>query len=55
MVNLIWVGMTIIGLIFAIINGKMAEVNEAIFTICSLLQIVALFAQLFAHLPLWSK
>ena len=32
MVNLIWVGMTIIGLIFAIINGKMAEVNEAIFT-----------------------
>ncbi|MCP3738677.1 nucleoside recognition domain-containing protein [Rossellomorea sp. BNER] len=31
MVNIIWVGMTIIGLIFAVINGKMKEVNEAIF------------------------
>jgi spore maturation protein A len=31
MVNYIWVGMTIIGLIFAVINGKMQEVNEAIF------------------------
>ncbi|KAB7708871.1 spore maturation protein [Bacillus aerolatus] len=31
MVNLIWVGLTIIGLIFAGINGKMDEVNEAIF------------------------
>ncbi|WP_409251229.1 nucleoside recognition domain-containing protein [Bacillus sp. SCS-153A] len=31
MVNYIWVGMTIIGLIFAAINGKMKEVNEAIF------------------------
>ncbi len=31
MVNYIWVGMTIIGLIFAMINGKMKEVNEAIF------------------------
>lgn len=31
MVNYIWVGMTIIGLIFAVINGKMEEVNEAIF------------------------
>ncbi|MCA1063241.1 nucleoside recognition domain-containing protein [Rossellomorea sp. AcN35-11] len=32
MVNLIWVGMTIIGLLFAVINGKMEEVNEAIFS-----------------------
>jgi spore maturation protein A len=31
MVNYIWVGMTIIGLIFAAVNGKMQEVNEAIF------------------------
>ena len=31
MVNYIWVGMTIVGLIFAAINGKMQEVNEAIF------------------------
>ncbi|MBM7584403.1 spore maturation protein A [Bacillus pakistanensis] len=31
MVNIIWVGMTIIGLIFAVVNGKMKEVNEAIF------------------------
>ncbi|MGM0846016.1 MAG: nucleoside recognition domain-containing protein [Bacillota bacterium] len=31
MVNYIWVGMTIIGLIFAAVNGKMREVNEAIF------------------------
>lgn len=31
MINYIWVGMTIIGLVFATINGKMKEVNEAIF------------------------
>jgi len=31
MVNYIWIGMTIIGLIFAAINGKMKAVNEAIF------------------------
>ncbi|RIW33560.1 spore maturation protein [Bacillus salacetis] len=31
MVNYIWVAMTIIGLIFAAVNGKMQEVNEAIF------------------------
>ncbi|WP_433742933.1 nucleoside recognition domain-containing protein [Falsibacillus pallidus] len=31
MVNYIWVGMTIIGLIFAAVNGRMKEVNEAIF------------------------
>lgn len=31
MVNYIWVGMTIIGIIFAIVNGTMEDVNEAIF------------------------
>ncbi|WP_064090981.1 nucleoside recognition domain-containing protein [Rossellomorea aquimaris] len=31
MVNLIWVGMTLIGLLFAIVNGRMEEINEAIF------------------------
>lgn len=30
MVNLIWAFMAIVGIIFAMINGKMAEVNEAI-------------------------
>lgn len=32
MVNYIWVIMTLIGLGFAIVNGTMAEVNEAVFT-----------------------
>ncbi len=32
MVNYIWVLMTLIGLGFAMVNGTMAEVNEAIFT-----------------------
>ena len=31
MVNYIWVGLTIIGLLFAAVNGTMNEVNEAIF------------------------
>ncbi|KKB35604.1 nucleoside recognition domain-containing protein [Bacillus thermotolerans] len=31
MVNWIWVGMTVVGLIFAAVNGKMEEVNKAIF------------------------
>ncbi len=31
MVNYIWVFMTIVGFIFAMINGTMAEVNKAIF------------------------
>ncbi|MFT4413151.1 nucleoside recognition domain-containing protein [Fredinandcohnia humi] len=31
MVNYIWVAMTIIGIIFAIVNGTINEVNEAIF------------------------
>jgi spore maturation protein A len=32
MVNIIWVSMIIIGIIFAIINGRVEEVNEAIFS-----------------------
>ncbi|MGE8204380.1 nucleoside recognition domain-containing protein [Heyndrickxia sp. NPDC080065] len=31
MVNYIWICMTLIGLVFAAINGKMKDVNEAIF------------------------
>ncbi|MFS0863503.1 nucleoside recognition domain-containing protein [Fredinandcohnia sp. 179-A 10B2 NHS] len=31
MVNYIWVAMTIIGIIFALVNGTINEVNEAIF------------------------
>ena len=31
MINYIWVFMTIIGIIFAIFNGTMEEVNQAIF------------------------
>jgi len=31
MVNLIWVFLTVIGIVFAMINGTMAEVNEAVF------------------------
>jgi spore maturation protein A len=31
MVNIIWVAMTVIGIVFAIFNGTMAEVNEAVF------------------------
>ncbi|MGA9226625.1 MAG: nucleoside recognition domain-containing protein [Mesobacillus sp.] len=32
MVNYIWVIMTLIGLVFAMVNGTMAEVNEAVFS-----------------------
>ena len=31
MINYIWIAMTLIGLAFAAINGKMKEINEAIF------------------------
>ena len=31
MVNIIWVLLTVIGIIFAMVNGTMEEVNEAIF------------------------
>lgn len=32
MVNLIWVFMTVIGIVFAMFNGTMGEVNEAVFS-----------------------
>ncbi|MDQ0157216.1 nucleoside recognition domain-containing protein [Robertmurraya andreesenii] len=32
MVNLIWVCMTVIGIVFAMFNGTMGEVNEAVFS-----------------------
>lgn len=32
MVNIIWVLMTVIGIVFAMFNGTMGEVNEAIFS-----------------------
>ncbi|WP_371018606.1 nucleoside recognition domain-containing protein [Pseudalkalibacillus sp. JSM 102089] len=32
MVNLIWAGLFLIGILFALINGTMEEVNKAIFT-----------------------
>lgn len=32
MINYIWVGMLVIGILFAAINGEIAKVNEAIFT-----------------------
>ncbi|WP_100331459.1 nucleoside recognition domain-containing protein [Bacillus xiapuensis] len=31
MVNYIWVGMTVVGLLFAAMNGNMEQVNEAVF------------------------
>ena len=31
MVNIIWVSLTVIGIVFAMVNGTMEEVNEAIF------------------------
>lgn len=32
MVNIIWVAMTVIGIVFAMFNGTMQDVNEAVFT-----------------------
>ncbi|KAA0550318.1 spore maturation protein [Bacillus sp. BGMRC 2118] len=32
MVNIIWVGLAVIGILFAMINGTMKQVNEAVFT-----------------------
>ncbi|MDI3411563.1 nucleoside recognition domain-containing protein [Bacillus sonorensis] len=31
MVNIIWVGLTVIGLVFALFNGTVQDVNEAVF------------------------
>ena len=34
MVNYIWVGMTVIGVVFAMFNGTMDEVNEGVICEC---------------------
>lgn len=31
MINIIWVAMTVIGIVFAMVNGRMEEVNKAVF------------------------
>ena len=31
MVNLVWVAMAVIGIVYAMINGTMEEVNKAVF------------------------
>lgn len=31
MINIIWVTMTVIGIVFAMVNGRMEEVNKAVF------------------------
>ena len=31
MINIIWVLITVVGIIFAMVNGTMEEVNDAIF------------------------
>lgn len=51
MVNLIWALMAIIGIIYAMTNGTMAEVNEAIFT--SAEEGVALTIKLVSVLIFW--
>lgn len=51
MVNYIWVGLTMIGLIFAAINGTMNEVNEAIFNGAK--EAVALCIGLISVLVFW--
>ena len=51
MVNYIWVVMTLIGLGFAMVNGTMAEVNEAVFTGAK--EAVALCIGLISILVFW--
>ena len=51
MVNYIWVVMTLIGIGFAMVNGTMAEVNEAIFTGAK--EAVALCIGLISILVFW--
>lgn len=51
MVNYIWIGMTLIGLVFAAINGKMKDVNEAIFQSAS--EAVTLCIGLISILVFW--
>ncbi|MED4883962.1 nucleoside recognition domain-containing protein [Bacillus sp. FSL W8-1127] len=51
MVNYIWVGMTIVGLLFAMVNGNMDKVNEAIFETAG--QAVTLCIGLISVLVFW--
>ncbi|MFS0643893.1 nucleoside recognition domain-containing protein [Siminovitchia sp. 179-K 8D1 HS] len=51
MINYIWVGMTLIGLVFAGLNGTMKEVNEAIFQSAS--EAVTLCIGLISILVFW--
>lgn len=51
MVNYIWAGMSIIGIIYAMINGTMEQVNEAIFSSAS--EAVTLSIGLISVLVFW--
>lgn len=51
MVNYIWAGMAIIGIIYAMINGTMDKVNEAIFSSAS--EAVTLSISLISVLVFW--
>jgi len=51
MVNYIWVGMTLIGVLFAMVNGTMEEVNEALFV--SAREAVTLCLGLMSILVFW--
>lgn len=51
MVNYIWVGMTVIGVLFAMINGTMDEVNKALFV--SAKEAVSLSIGLMSILVFW--
>ncbi|WP_117169319.1 nucleoside recognition domain-containing protein [Paraliobacillus sediminis] len=51
MVNYIWAGMSIIGIIYAMINGTMDQVNEAIFSSAS--EAVTLSIGLISVLVFW--
>ncbi|MFJ7637061.1 nucleoside recognition domain-containing protein [Peribacillus sp. NPDC097264] len=51
MVNYIWVGMTVIGIVFAMINGTMNQVNEALFV--SAKEAVTLSIGLMSILVFW--
>ena len=51
MVNYIWVGMTVIGVLFAMVNGTMDEVNKALFV--SAKEAVTLCIGLMSILVFW--
>ncbi len=51
MVNYIWVGMTVVGVLFAMVNGTMVEVNKALFV--SAKEAVTLCIGLMSILVFW--